>query len=300
MCRLFGFRSAVPAAVHPSLVTQKNSLVIQSKEHKDGWGIAAYGVEPRPSAAHGVGPAHSDPDFHRVSSLVSSHTVVAHVRLASVGAVELRNSHPFLYGRWSFVHNGTLKNFEQHRHALEALIRPDLRPNIKGATDSERCFHIFLTRLAARGPLDGVVSVQEVARAVAETMELVAAITDTHGPGPERSAMNFLVTNGDVMVASRRHRTLYISDDSRSVSCQGALLQHGARLNQILIASEALCGNHTAWNEVAEDEVVGVDGQLMLHRWHISELVVRAEPFPGSTQPGSEQLRGPAPERLSV
>lgn len=298
MCRLFGFRSAVPAAVHPSLVTQKNSLVIQSKEHKDGWGIAAYGVESSPSVAHGVGPAHSDPDFHRVSSLVSSHTVVAHVRLASVGAVELRNSHPFLYGRWSFVHNGTLKNFEQHRHAVESLIRLDLRPNIQGTTDSERCFHIFLTRLAARVPLDGAVSVQEVARAVAETMELVSAITDTHGP--DRSAMNFLVTNGDVMVATRRNRTLFISDGSRSVSCQGTLLQHGARLNQILIASEVLCGNHTAWNEVAEDEVVGVDGQLMLHRWRISELAVKAEPFPGSRHPGGEQLRGPAPERLSV
>jgi predicted glutamine amidotransferase len=298
MCRLFGFRSAVPAAVHPSLVTEKNSLVIQSKEHKDGWGIAAYGVESRPSVAHGVGPAHSDPDFHRVSSLVSSHTVVAHVRLASVGAVELRNSHPFLYGRWSFVHNGTLKNFEQHRHAVESLIRPDLRPNIRGTTDSERCFHIFLTRLAVREPLDGAVSVQEVARAVAETMELVSAITDMHGP--DRSAMNFLVTNGDVMVASRRNRTLFISDGSRSVSHQGALLQHGARLNQLLIASEVLCGNHTAWNEVAEDEVVGVDGQLMLHRWRISELTVMAEPRPGSRHPGSEQLSGPAPERLSV
>jgi len=298
MCRLFGFRSAVPAAVHPSLVTQKNSLVIQSREHKDGWGIAAYGVEARPSVAHGVGPAHSDPDFHRVSSLVSSHTVVAHVRLASVGAVELRNSHPFLYGRWSFVHNGTLQNFEQHRHALESLIRPDLRPNIQGTTDSERCFHIFLTRLAARVPLDGPVNVQEVARAVAETMELVSTLTDTQGP--DRSAMNFLVTNGDVMVASRRNRTLFLSDGSHLVPCQGVPLQHGARLNQVLIASEALCGNHTAWNEVAEDEVVGVDDQLMLHRWRLSELAVTAASVPGSTHPGSEQLRGPAPERLTL
>jgi glutamine amidotransferase len=273
MCRLFGFRSAVPAAVHPALVTEKNSLVIQSKEHKDGWGIAAYGVEPRPSVAHGVGPAHSDPDFHRVSSLVSSHTVVAHVRLASVGAVELRNSHPFLYGRWSFVHNGTLKNYEQHRHALEELIRPDLRTNIHGTTDSERCFHIFLTQLASRAPLDGAVRVEEVASALAETMELIAAITDV--PGQNRSAMNFLVTNGEVMVASRRNRTLFLSDGRRTASCQAAaLLQHGAQVEQLLIASEALCGNHTAWNEVSEDEVVGVDGGLKLHRWRLSELAV--------------------------
>jgi len=270
MCRLFGFRSAVPAAVHPALVTEKNSLVIQSREHKDGWGIAAYGIDPRPRVAHGVGPAHSDPDFHRVSSLVSSHTVVAHVRLASVGAIELRNSHPFLYGCWSFVHNGTLKNFEQHRKAVESLIREDLRPNIHGTTDSERCFHVFLTRLASRTALDGIARVEDVARALAETMELVSAITDQ--PGQERSSMNFLVTNGAVMVASRRNRTLYLSDGRRTDSSQTASLQHGAQVDQLLIASEALCGNHTAWTEVAENEVVGVDGGLTLHRWRLSDL----------------------------
>ncbi|MDY7228304.1 class II glutamine amidotransferase [Hyalangium rubrum] len=273
MCRLFGFRSSVPAAVHPALVTEKNSLVIQSREHKDGWGIAAYGVEQRPLTAHGVGPAHSDPDFHRVSSLVSSHTVVAHVRQASVGAVELRNSHPFLLGRWSFVHNGTLKDFERHRSSVEALIRPDLRTNIRGTTDSERCFHIFLTRLSARGNVDDSVRLEDVASALAETMGLVAALTDE--PGKDRSAMNFLVTNGEVMVATRRHRTLYISDGRRSSTCTtSAPIRHGTQLNQLLIASEVLCGNQTAWNEVSEEEVIGVDGKLVLHRWRLSDLAV--------------------------
>jgi glutamine amidotransferase len=272
MCRLFGFRSAVPAAVHPALVTEKNSLVIQSREHRDGWGIAAYGMEPRPTVAHGVGPAHSDPDFHRVSSHVSAQTVVAHVRLASVGAVELRNSHPFLHGRWSFVHNGTLKNYERHKAAVESLIRPELRPNIRGTTDSERCFQIFLTRLSARGPIEETVRVEDVASALAETMGLVAAITDE--PGQERSAMNFLVTNGEVMVATRRHRTLFISDGRRSEPGKAAPIRHGARMEQLIIASEALCGNHTAWTEISEEEIVGVDGGLVLHRWRLSELAV--------------------------
>jgi hypothetical protein len=51
----------------------------------------------------------------------------------------------------------------------------------------------------------------------------------------------------------------------------GALLPH---LPQLIIASEALCGNHTAWNEVSEEEIVGVDGKLVLHRWRVSELAV--------------------------
>jgi predicted glutamine amidotransferase len=272
MCRLFGFRSAVPAAVHPSLVTQKNSLVIQSREHKDGWGIAAYGADPAPRVAHGVGAAHSDPDFHRVSSLVSSHTVVAHVRLASVGAVEMRNSHPFLHGRWSFVHNGTLREYSQHQKALEALIHPEFRVNIQGTTDSERCLYLFLSRLSARSALDAPAQVEDVARALAETMQLVAELTDT--PGQPRSAMNFLVTDGEVMVATRRHRTLFISDGRRTATCQKATLAAGTRLEQFVIASEALCGDKTGWDEVPEEGIVGVDQQLVLHRWSVPDFAL--------------------------
>src|SRR6478672_6083503 len=101
MCRLFGFRSNCAARVHPELVTEKNSLRAQSVEHKDGWGIAYYGADPAPQLAHGLGPAHSDPDFERVSSLVTAQAVVAHVRLASVGKVALENAHPFTYGPWT-------------------------------------------------------------------------------------------------------------------------------------------------------------------------------------------------------
>ena len=189
----------------------------------------------------------------------------------------MRNSHPFLYGRWSFVHNGTLKNFEQHRRAVESLIREDLRPNIRGTTDSERCFHIFLTRLASRVPLDGTVSVQDVARALAETMELVAGITDA--PGQERSAMNFLVTNGDVMVATRRNRTLFLSDTApetgkRPHRAHSGPPAPGTQLEQFVLASEQLSGEDH-WHIIDEEDIVGVDSGLVLHRWKVQDLCSR-------------------------
>jgi predicted glutamine amidotransferase len=269
MCRLFGFRSSTPAAVHPALVTEKNSLLIQSREHKDGWGIAAYGAEPLPLVAHGVGAAHSDPDFERVSSRVSSHTVVAHIRLASVGAVELRNSHPFHHGRWTFGHNGTLRDFAKHRATVEALISPAFRGHIRGTTDSERCFYLFLTRLSARHSLEHPVPVESVARAVAETMSVVAAITDQPGD-PNRSAMNFLVTNGEVMVASRRHRPLLLSTGTGCTGMAG-LPPVGTQVPQFVVASESLCGG-PYWGTVNEEDVIGVDARLVFHRWRVHEL----------------------------
>src|SRR3954465_1411946 len=114
MCRLFGFRSSRKDTVHTSLLTERNSLRVQSREHKDGWGISYYPPTGDPQLAHGVGPAHSDPEFERVSSFVNSHSVIAHVRLASVGAIHLRNAHPFAHRQWSFAHNGTLRNFARH------------------------------------------------------------------------------------------------------------------------------------------------------------------------------------------
>ncbi|NNB86953.1 class II glutamine amidotransferase [Corallococcus sp. AB032C] len=273
MCRLFGFRSAVPAAVHTALVTERNSLLIQSREHKDGWGIATYGQESSPLVAHGVGPAHCDPDFERVSSQVSARTVVAHIRLASVGAVELRNSHPFHFGRWSFVHNGTLREFAKHKATVEGLIHPELRVNIKGTTDSERCFYLFLSRLSARGPLDGTVSVEAMAQALAETMTLVSTLTDVPGSREpkERSAMNFLVTDGEAMVATRRNRTLFIS--SGISGCPEALRtpNTGVPLQQFLVSSESLCGG-PHWVPVDEEDVVGVDSRLTFHRWKVQTL----------------------------
>lgn len=261
----------MPAAVHPALVTEKNSLLIQSREHRDGWGIAAYGAESVPLVAHGVGPAHSDPDFERVSSRVSSHTVVAHIRAASVGAVELRNSHPFHHGRWTFGHNGTLREFAKHRPAVEALINPSFRVLIKGTTDSERCFYLFLTRLAARHTLDLPVPVESVARAVAETMSLVAAITDEPGAvEPPRSAMNFLVTNGEVMVASRRNRPLLVSTGPTRDTV-ASLPTVGTKVPQLIVSSESLCGR-PYWAKVEEEDVIGVDAGLVFHHWRVHEL----------------------------
>lgn len=275
MCRLFGFRSDLPRAVHPALVTEKNSLRVQSREHKDGWGIAAY-PEPsdiKPIVAHGLGPAHSDPDFERVSSQVSSHAVIAHVRLASVGEVHLRNAHPFLHEQWAFVHNGTLRDFARHQAAVEARIAPGLRELLRGETDSERCFYLFLTllrELCGTVKADAPLHVRDVAFALAQTMKVVSSITD---PGAsEPSSMNFLVTDGHRMVATRRRRTLFFSTKDEKDQAHPELLAPHAPVAQFLVASERLWGAGP-WHEVPEEGVVGVDDSLRLHQWTIPELL---------------------------
>lgn len=267
MCRLFGFRSNVAATVHPPLVMEQNSLRKQSVEHKDGWGIA-YFEDTLPAVARGVGPAHGDPEFEHVSSKLASHAVLAHVRLASVGRIHITNTHPFIHRQWAFAHNGTVRDFAMHRPQIETAIDMDLRTNIHGDTDSERCFYLFLTRLREitndRDP-----SADDVARALAQVTHFVTRITDL--PDDEKpTSLNFMVTDGNIMVATRLNRTLFFSERKREHPPGESPPDH-TRLDSLVISSEKLdIDGH--WHEVPERTMVGVGPRMTLRFWRTDEL----------------------------
>ena len=274
MCRLFGFRSAASEGVHDALVLERNSLRRQSLEHPDGWGIASWedgGTLPR--VARGLGAAHLDPEFERVSSAVRARTVLAHLRLASVGGVKLDNAHPFTHGRWAFAHNGTLHAFDRHREAIESLILPTFR-TFRGETDSERCFGLFLTRLSSRVDLAGSPPLADVQWALATTLEEIARITDVDVGNGKRSAMNFLVTDGDLLAAIRRDRTLFLAAES----AEGVPIQErppsGTRLFALEVASEELQGPDV-WHEVPQDGVIGIDRDLTFVETSLATLLQR-------------------------
>jgi glutamine amidotransferase len=274
MCRLFAFRSPVSSRVHPELVTERNSLRQQSVEHKDGWGIAYYNGRPEPFLAHGVGPAHSDAEFDRVSAMVNAPTVVAHIRLASIGEVALRNTHPFCYGRWVFAHNGTLRDFAKHAAEVQALIAPRYRALLKGETDSERCFALFLTHLWGASEAERLPSAEAVGRALVRTIEAVAAFTDVTDAPP--SGMNFLVSDGERLWATRRHRTLFYSE--RQERGSGLPLREpppsGSSVQQLLIASEEL-SIEKHWHPVPEDHVIALTEGMKLCLWPFAQLRAR-------------------------
>ena len=267
MCRLFGFRSNIPAPVHGSLLSAANSLRKQSVEHKDGWGIAYYGDAERPIVSLGIDPAHRDPEFERVSGLLASHAVLAHVRLASVGEVHARNTHPFVFGRWAFAHNGTVRGFAHHQDEIESAIAPHLREQLRGTTDSERCFYLFLTFLEGDGGLRSP-PIDAVARALGRTVRFVIACTEREDGKP--TSTNFLVTDGALMVATRHERTLFFSD-ARGRSERGIPPREGEKLKQWVVASEELSGEDH-WHPVPEDSVIGVTSDLVLRTWTLAEV----------------------------
>jgi glutamine amidotransferase len=227
---------------------------VQSREHPDGWGVGWY-EDGIPRVVRSLTPAHGDADFEQLSQFVSAQTVVAHVRKASVGRVAEENTHPFQRGPWLFAHNGTIPDWERVRAPLEALIAPSLRRDLRGDTDSERCFLLFLSRLQRHCDPDRA-DVGSAAAALAETLALVREISEQ---GERKASTTFLATDGRLLLASRRGRTLYLSSPAPD---------HHGECAYVAIASEdpgePPPGGKRAWRLLQEESLVAVDERLRL------------------------------------
>jgi glutamine amidotransferase len=258
MCRLFGCRSLSPSGVAHELVHGANALRVQSREHPDGWGLGWY-VGRVPQVVRSLSPAHGDEDFEEVSSFVSASTIVAHIRKASVGGVSLQNTHPFEWGPWLFAHNGTIPGWEKLAACVEAEIDSGLRAKIQGETDSERCFYLFLTRLAKR--CDPTCAT--FADAAAALSEAVSVVRRCARACDAEVSTTFLCTDGRLMLACRSGRTLHVSapePDSAGRVPWFAVASEDPRMH------EPAPAGRPPWRPVAPGAIVGVDADLRLCR----------------------------------
>ncbi|NOY94636.1 MAG: class II glutamine amidotransferase [Deltaproteobacteria bacterium] len=287
MCRIFGFRSVIQSQVHRSLVAADNALCVQSGQNPDGWGVAYY-LEGAAHLLRSPEKALDDQLFDRVSGVVASETVLAHVRKATVGDLSVLNCHPFQYGRWTMAHNGEVKDFDRHRDALRAEIAPRLRRYILGDTDSEVIFFLFLTELSAYGALSERYGAKEVAAALSNTIRCVRAITD--GDTQEsRALLTLIVTDGKTMVATQGGKELHYSTYKTHCADRDScphLAPHCEAptatgfVNHLLFSSEPTSGE-AVWHAMKPGDVVGVDWRMRLFQTRVEEAEHPKSEAPG-------------------
>lgn len=272
MCRLFGFRSVIPSQVHRSLLAAENAIGTQSEDHPDGWGVAYY-VDGSPHVTKSPTLALGDQLFHRLSGVVSSETVLAHVRKATVGNKTVLNCHPFQYGRWVFAHNGNVPRFDQHREKLVSLIEPRLRRFVLGETDSETVFHVLLSELAKDAPLDQPRSLNDLVLALRRTTDLISDVVGACEV-TDPLLLTLMVTDGRVLAACHGGKDLYWStyknrcsdrDACKSLSPECEAPTRTGRVNHCIISSEPLQGENV-WDRLSHGDVVGVDENMHVMR----------------------------------
>ncbi|MEO0989912.1 MAG: class II glutamine amidotransferase [Pseudomonadota bacterium] len=154
---------------HPghSLIRQsQHAAECKTEVNADGFGVAWYGERDEPGLFRDVLPAWSDPNLRSLAAQVRSRLFLAHVRASTGTATSRNNCHPFVVGRWSFMHNGQIGGFGGFRRSAEMLVPDDLYPHRQGATDSELLFLRALAHGLDKDPC------QALARAVADLEHL--------------------------------------------------------------------------------------------------------------------------------
>jgi glutamine amidotransferase len=202
MARLFGIIGNRPDLAARVLAFEAEALRARSKATPLGWGLGFYQggevlmrrrpIDERP-----------DIDVARLAADVRADLVVGHVRHATVGALRTENTHPFRYRQWLFAQAGTVSEFEQVRERLAASVPEFLRSGIRGDTDAEVFFHVFLSFLHDAGRLnDGLVEPPLVREALRSSLAVVDGMTAE--VGLEAARLNLMVSNGDQLVALHR------------------------------------------------------------------------------------------------
>ncbi|MBC7144158.1 MAG: class II glutamine amidotransferase [Thioclava marina] len=140
------FLEEIVARPSHSLIHQSQSATLgHTAINADGFGVAWYGEKPEPGLYRDVMPAWSDPNLRSLTATVKSPLFLAHVRASTGTATSRNNCHPFVVGRWSFMHNGQIGGYDDFRRAGEMMIPDSLYCQRKGATDSEALFLIALS-----------------------------------------------------------------------------------------------------------------------------------------------------------
>lgn len=279
MCRIFGFRSVMQSGVHRSLVSADNALMLQSERHPDGWGVAYY-VAHAPHVIKSASAAVSDHIFRHVSGIVTSETVLAHIRKATQGALSTLNTHPFQHGSWVFAHNGNIANFATIRDPLVAEIPPVLRRFILGTTDSEVLFYLILGKMAERHELHRPgYPLVEAAAAVRDALHTIVTLAgpfnpDNAGP-PDDTYLTFVLTNGHVMLGHQGGKQLYLSthksrcperDSCPYFAAECERSSERGFVSHLIFSSEPLQGDNV-WVPMRPGDLVGADGRMHMQRF---------------------------------
>ena len=181
---------------------------LNSRDHEvnvDGFGIGWYVKNNEVCFYTATKTPWSDINFKRLSKILESKLIFAHVRAIkpfSNGLIHEFNCHPFNYKNILFMHNGDLKNFRSYIKLVIDNIDDKILSNLKGNTDSEYIFLLIISFLK-----DSTINIKNIKNAILEVINFIKTITT------QVFSFNIAITNGKFIIFTR-----YISNDEKPPS----------------------------------------------------------------------------------
>ncbi|CAF3495166.1 unnamed protein product [Rotaria socialis] len=209
------------ATYDPHLHQRTLSSGVASDEHGpnhftnvDGFGLGYYtGVAAefngdnvnRPCVYKNVRPPLNDFNLISLCAHTSSKCVFAHIRAAtSLSSAVETNNHPFVFGRYLFMHNGMISSFLKINVALLQKLSEKAYTNIFGTTDTEHVAALFFTHLG--NDWDTELPMETLKKTMIKTLQGVLSLfqetTKENNETLLHSSLNFAVTESCQLLAA--------------------------------------------------------------------------------------------------
>ncbi|KAI0669818.1 N-terminal nucleophile aminohydrolase [Trametes maxima] len=289
MCRFVIYKGTAPVQLSHLLTRPCHSIINQAFDSRlrldrrrpingDGFGVGWYDsvfdeeLGTQPCIFTSVTPAWNNVNLTRLAEKIKSPMVFAHVRATTAGTLSLDNCHPWSYGKLMFMHNGGIADFHKIKRKLQMALPDELFNFVTGNTDSQWAFALLLSKLP--DPHARSFTPALLQRAMVETIEHINELLDEHDI-TEPSLMNFCVTDGETVVATRyitsrteEAASLWFSSGSTfSEYASGGhykMSKTDKRENIIMVASEPLTFEKADWMEIRTNHMVVITPKMNL------------------------------------
>ncbi|CAM1508139.1 Fc.00g049870.m01.CDS01 [Cosmosporella sp. VM-42] len=307
MCRFLVYKGSDEILLSKLILDPTHSILKQSFDSRlrldtrrgnnnaDGFGIGFY-TEPKlgsaPCLFTSTIPAWNCTNLQRIASKTASRLIFGHVRATTEGSLSEDNCHPFTHGSLMWMHNGGLGGWKHIKRRLGERLADKWYLGVKGGTDSEWAFALFLDTLERLGhdpsacPETGfgpTVLRKAMERTIAQINEMTDSIPESILQNEDvdtRSLLNFAVTDGHSVICTRyisssrdEAASLYYSSGTQWVTRTAAADDRQYQMERkdkgadiVLVASEPLTFERENWVNVPTNSVLTIHRQtVMVH-----------------------------------
>lgn len=189
MCELLGVTAKRKILMNELLVT----FFSHSVDHRNGWGLAVLDTDPITIEREPVMALTSLYLKDRLLGTIETSKCIGHIRHATIGGDNIRNTHPFarydISGRqWVLAHNGTI--FDSEALAPYRFVQ-------EGSTDSERILLYIIDRMGETYRRKGDVLGAD------ERIRIIEDMVQTIVPG---NKVNLLIYDGELFYVHKNER----------------------------------------------------------------------------------------------
>lgn len=308
MCRFLVYCGSSPIILSKLVTEPSHSILTQSYDSRlrldsrrpvngDGFGIGWYtdpSLGPDPCIFTSTLPAWNCVNLERLAPKTASNLIFAHVRATTEGSLAENNCHPFQHETLMWMHNGNIGAWKAVKRPLASSLRDKWFLEVRGGTDSEWAFALFLDTLESLGvdpsshPVGGF-DPKLLRKAMKSTVAKINAFvesatantthqTNGHSPPPSametRSLLNFALTDGHSVLVTRyvssptdAAASLYYSSGTAWVQGplpgQFRMERRDKASDVVLVASEPLTFERHNWLSVPTNTIVTISNQTV-------------------------------------